>query len=176
MGPHMSSAKNTADVRREFIEKIGLISQAEGMPRIAGRLFGMLVFDGELVSFGDLATRLDVSRASISTSIRLLEERGLVKRIAKSGERQDFFQLAPAPYTTMLKLSQMRIQLTRDDIVQTIKSLPESPDVKARLADYARFYEAISAGLSMALTELHDDYASSVSTQNATIQEPIDDR
>ncbi len=45
-------------IREDFIEKTGLITQAEGLPRIAGRVFGMLIFDGELVSFGDLATRL----------------------------------------------------------------------------------------------------------------------
>ncbi|MDG1076042.1 MAG: ArsR family transcriptional regulator, partial [Planktotalea sp.] len=65
-------------VRTDFIEKTGLITQAEGLPRIAGRVFGLLIYDGDVVSFGDLATKLQVSRASISTSIRILEERGLV--------------------------------------------------------------------------------------------------
>src|SRR6056300_574061 len=85
-------------IRSDFIEKTGLITQAEGLPRIAGRVFGMLIFDGDMVSFGDLAKRLQVSRASISTSIRILEERGLVKRMTRPGERQDYFQLASNPY------------------------------------------------------------------------------
>ncbi|MDG1067192.1 MAG: MarR family transcriptional regulator [Sulfitobacter sp.] len=83
----MSDPKTYDAVRADFIEKSGLISQAEGLPRIAGRVFGMLIFDGDMISFGELATRLQVSRASISTSIRILEERGLVKRMTKAGER-----------------------------------------------------------------------------------------
>ena len=150
----MSETKHTNLVRSEFIEKVGLITQAEGLPRIAGRVFGLLVFDGAAVSFGDLAEKLEVSRASISTSVRLLEERGLVKRIAKSGKRQDFFQLAPNPYATMLLISQKRMCSTRDEILQTINGLPQSSEARSRLTDYAAFYDAINAGLGMALDEL----------------------
>lgn len=141
-------------VRADFIEKIGLITQAEGLPRIAGRVFGMLVFDGEIVSFGDLATRLMVSRASISTSVRILEERGLVKRIAKPGHRQDFFQLAQNPYGTMLKGIQMRTRSTRDEIAQTIDRLPPEAGAVERLTAYAEFYAAIEGAVGVALTEL----------------------
>lgn len=143
-------------IRSDFIEKIGVITQAEGMPRIAGRVFGMLVFDGTAVSFADLAERLQVSRASISTSVRLLEERGLIKRIAKPGERQDFFQLAPAPYTTMLEGVQRRTRSVRNEIFETLQSLPENHEATERLNAYARFYTSVDTGLAIALTQLHD--------------------
>lgn len=138
-------------IRSEFIEKIGLINQAEGLPRVAGRVFGMLIFDGEMVSFGDLATRLQVSRASISTSIRLLEERGLVKRMTKPGERQDYFQLAPNPYATMLEGIQKRTRFTMGEIAQTIDSLPATASAVGRLIDYANFYASIDAAVTVAL-------------------------
>lgn len=141
-------------VRSYFIEKSGLISQAEGLPRIAGRVFGLLIFDGEMVSFGDLATRLQVSRASISSSIRLLEERGLIKRMAKPGERQDFFQLAPNPYATMLEGIQKRTRSTRDDIADTIASLPSDADAVERLNEYADFYASLDSAVAVALQEL----------------------
>ncbi|GLQ25553.1 GbsR/MarR family transcriptional regulator [Sulfitobacter pacificus] len=143
-----------ASVRSDFIEKTGLISQAEGLPRIAGRIFGMLMFDGEMVSFTEIATRLQVSRASISTSIRILEERGLVKRMAKPGERQDFFQLAENPYATMLTGIQKRTQATRDEIAQTIKNLPPAADAVNRLAAYADFYASLDAAVAVALDEV----------------------
>ena len=141
-------------VRSDFIEKSGLISQAEGLPRIAGRVFGLLIFDGEMVSFGALATRLQVSRASISSSIRLLEERGLIKRMTKPGERQDFFQLAPNPYATMLEGIQKRTQSTRDDIADTIASLPSDADAVERLKEYADFYASLDSAVAVALQEL----------------------
>jgi DNA-binding transcriptional regulator GbsR (MarR family) len=141
-------------IRADFIEKSGLISQAEGLPRVAGRVFGMLIFDGETVSFSDLAKRLQVSRASISTSIRLLEERGLVKRITKAGQRGDFFQLAPNPYATLLEGVHKRTQSTRDEIMQTIGALPANAEANMRLTEYADFYASLESAVTVAIDEL----------------------
>lgn len=151
----MSNSPPLESVRANFIEKSGLISQAEGLPRIAGRVLGMLIFDGTMVSFGDLATRLQVSRASISTSIRLLEERGLVKRMTKPGERQDYFQLAPNPYATMLEGVQKRMRTTRNEIAETINNLPPDADVTQRLRAYAEFYASTDEAVGMALLQLN---------------------
>jgi len=48
-----------------------------------------------MVSFGVVATRRSVSSAQHSTRGLIFEERGLIKRLFKPGERQDYFQLAP---------------------------------------------------------------------------------
>ncbi len=151
----MSEDQSIERIRGEFIEKTGMISQAEGLPRIAGRVFGMLIFDGEAVSFGDLATRLQVSRASISTSIRLLEERGLVKRLTKAGDRQDYFQLATNPYATMFDGILKRTRATREDIAQTIDSLPQDAEAVSRLTAYADFYASTEAAVHLALQQLN---------------------
>ncbi|MGJ8624843.1 MAG: GbsR/MarR family transcriptional regulator [Yoonia sp.] len=151
----MSDDPSYAETRSEFIEKTGLITQAEGLPRIAGRVFGMLIFDGDMVSFGDLATRLQVSRASISTSIRMLEERGLIKRVTKPGERQDYFQLAPNPYATMLEGLKKRTMATCGDIADTIQKLPPECDAVERLNAYAHFYALKDKVLDVALAELN---------------------
>jgi DNA-binding transcriptional regulator GbsR (MarR family) len=150
----MSEDPTLDAVRTDFIEKTGLVSQAEGLPRIAGRVFGMLIYDGDVVSFGDLATKLQVSRASISTSIRILEERSLVKRVTKPGERQDFFQLAPNPYATMLSSIRKRNQSIKAEIAQTIESLPDDADAVERLTAHANFYASLDAAVALALTEL----------------------
>lgn len=141
-------------IRTEFIEKTGLVSQAEGLPRIAGRIFGLLIFDGQAVSFGDLAERLMVSRASISTSIRLLEERSLVRRVTRPGERQDFFELAPDPYATMLRGIQKRNRAVAADIARTIRSLPQDAEAIPRLTAYADFYTSTDAAVGHALRDL----------------------
>jgi len=150
----MSDDQSVDAVRSEFIEQSGQISQAEGLPRIAGRVFGLLIFDGDAVSFGDLATRLQVSRGSISSSIRILEERGLIKRTSKPGERQDYLQLAPNPYATMLEGVQKRHRVIKDDIARTIESLPADADAVKRLQDHADFYGSLDAAIGLALKEL----------------------
>ena len=141
-------------IRTDFIEMTGLTTQAEGLPRIAGRVFGLLIYDGQTVSFGDLATKLQVSRASISTSIRILEERGLIKRVTKPGERQDFFQLAPNPYATMLDGIHKRNRAIQADITDTIQRLPANSDAIGRLTAHANFYASLDAAVAVALSRL----------------------
>ncbi|WP_298862258.1 MarR family transcriptional regulator [uncultured Sulfitobacter sp.] len=162
-------------VRTDFIEKTGLITQAEGLPRIAGRVFGMLIFDGEVVSFGDLATKLQVSRASISTSIRILEERGLVKRVTKPGERQDFFQLAPNPYATMLERIHKRNRSIQADIAETIRSLPANSEALGRLNAHANFYASLDAAVAVALSELDTSRNTSAMLQPTAPKDYADD-
>ena len=131
-------------VRSEFIEKTGLIAQNLGIPRVAGRVLGMLLFDGEAVSFGDLARELQVSRGSISTSTRLLEDRALIKRLTKPGERQDFFQLAERPFPNMLARVQQELSRAQEDIQATVSEICDSrPDIKARVQDYANLHTAL---------------------------------
>lgn len=150
----MSDTAAITATRSDFIEKIGLVIQAEGLPRIAGRVFGLLIFDGDAVSFGDLATRLKVSRGSISSSIRLLEERGLIRRITKPGDRQDYFQLAPDPYITLLQGFRKRAKSAQDEIAQTIRALPAGTQAIPRLQDYAAFYAATDAAIGAAISDL----------------------
>ncbi len=172
----MSENPSLDAVRSDFIEKSGLISQAEGLPRIAGRVFGLLIFDGDMVSFGDLATRLQVSRASISSSIRLLEERGLVKRMSKPGERQDYFQLAPNPYATMLNGIKRRTRATRDEIGRTIEALPANTEAAERLTAYADFYASIDAAVTVALDTLHTTPTNAAHEQGNAPKDQSDDQ
>ena len=91
-----------SDKLEKFIEGMGVIAQADGMPRIAGRLIAFMVIEEGPFSFSDLAIKLGVSRASISTNTRLLENMGIIDRVGKSGDRQDYFQLADDPYVKLL--------------------------------------------------------------------------
>ena len=156
----MDGAQVFDEVRSDFIEKMGLVAQGEGLPRGAGRVFALLVFDGEAIAFGDLADALQISRASVSTAVRLLEERGLVKRMARPGDRQDYFQVAPNAFATMLGSTGARIRNAQAEIDATIAALPDADEgPRARLAEYSRFYGAIGDGLRVAMDRLQDEKA-----------------
>jgi len=148
----METTEKLDRLRDDFIARMGVIASNDGMPRMSGQVFAMLVFEGEEVAFGDLAKRLSVSRATISTSIRLLEERGLIRRINKAGDRQDYFQLADDAYAAMTKFALAGTRRSQAEIDDTIDKLPEeAQDVRARLEAFASFYNAISAALEDAI-------------------------
>lgn len=137
--------KELEQTRAEFIEKIGVMAQGDGLPRIAGRLLGLLIWDGHAISFGDLAIKLQVSRASISSATRILEERRLIKRTAKPGDRQDYLQIADKPYIKMMESVADGIEAAKAEIRDTLDDIPEAnQDVRDRVQAYANFYDVLS--------------------------------
>ncbi|MCW1956703.1 hypothetical protein [uncultured Lentibacter sp.] len=143
------------ETRSAFIEKIGLKAQADGLPRIAGRVLGLLIWDGTAVSFASLADQLMVSRGSISSATRILLERRLIKRIAKAGERQDFFQLSDAPYVSMMEATKISLDNAKDEIDATLNDIPDAQtEIKARVAAYADFYGKMSKAVDGILTDM----------------------
>jgi DNA-binding transcriptional regulator GbsR (MarR family) len=128
----------------EFVERMGLITQAEGLPRIAGRILGLMVVHGGPFGFADLAERLSVSRASISTNTRLLEDLGVIERTATPGDRQDYFRLSRQPYARLMRGVVERMRRAREVVQGAQGELP--PDMAAaqeRLAELDAFYEAL---------------------------------
>ncbi len=131
-------------VIEQFVERIGLIAQADGLPRIAGRIMGLLVIHGGPFSFAELAQRLQVSRGSISTNSRLLENLGVIERVARPGDRQDYFQIRSDPYVELLKGSLGRLRKAREAVADTQRKLPDGwADTQTRLADLDAFYKGL---------------------------------
>lgn len=160
----MTGKKPTSDdpaldaIRVDFIERIGLVAQSEGLPRTSGRLFGLLIFDGTAHAFGDLATALQVSRASISTSVRLLEERGLIRRVTRPGSRQDYLQLSDNPFEALIETAQKRVAMARREIEAVRDALPKgATGPESRLSSYANFYRSIETGLDGSRKYLRDE-------------------
>jgi DNA-binding transcriptional regulator GbsR (MarR family) len=140
--------KSAETARADFIEKIGVIAQSEGLPRIAGRVLAMLLYDGERVSFAQLATALKTSRGSISSSVRMLESQQSIKRLAKAGDRQDYFQVVDNAFVNMVEASAARARLAAADIEESLNEIHLSETgARARVAIYAASYRAMDDGL-----------------------------
>jgi DNA-binding transcriptional regulator GbsR (MarR family) len=63
-----------------FIEGMGLYFENQGIPRIGGRMLGLLMIAHWPLSAEDLASILQISRGSVSTNLRLLLTSGLVEK------------------------------------------------------------------------------------------------
>ena len=137
-------ADKPQDVVVEFVEQMGLILQAEGLPRIAGRIMGLMIMHGGPFSLTELAAGLTVSRASISTNTRLLEELGVIERTAMPGDRQDYFRLSRQPYARMLRGVVRRMRRAREVVESTREALPQAMNgAQHRLNELDSFYEAL---------------------------------
>ena len=127
----------------EFIERMGMIAQADGLPRIAGRLMGFFVIHGGPVSFSELSERLQVSRASVSNNTRLLEGLGVIERTSRPGDRQDYFRIADAPYRRLLEGVVERMGRASQAAGAAERDLPADwTDARRRLAELSDFYSS----------------------------------
>ncbi len=119
---------------QKFIEKMGLIFETDGMPRIAGRVLGLLLLSPEALSLDDLSELLRVSKASASTNARLLERMGALERVAKPGDRRDYYHVDAAASERMLEVRLERLVRLHGLVAEGLETVPfESPEVRARL-------------------------------------------
>ncbi len=139
----MGMARNHLDT---FIDRMGLVAEADGLSRIAGRIMGLMVVEGGPLSFSEIGERLAISRASVSTNTRFLERIGVIERVTIKGERQDYFQLAKAPYARLLEGSIARIKKAESVVADAKAELsPDEVERKRRLDELGAFYEALAA-------------------------------
>ncbi|MFI9559208.1 GbsR/MarR family transcriptional regulator [Nonomuraea endophytica] len=74
----------------DFTESFAALLEQQGMPRMAARVLACLwVTDSGTLTAADLVQRLRVSPASISQTIALLEQQGLIKRERAPGGRRE---------------------------------------------------------------------------------------
>lgn len=134
---------------QDFIEAMGMIYQADSLPRIAGRIVGLLMIKDAPFSLQELSDHLQVSRGSISTNTRLLEQIGMINRIAKLGERQAFYHLAKDPYVNFMEGALLRIKKAQSVVRTAQKNIPKSQKGAHRnLADIRHFYDVTIEGVT----------------------------
>jgi DNA-binding transcriptional regulator GbsR (MarR family) len=128
----------------QFVERMGLICEKEGMARSAGRIFGLLLVGGRPYSLDELAETLQASKASASTNCRMLEQLGMIQRVSSLGDRRDFYKVEGDPWEKMLRVAQQRWR----DMVHAFSDAratlpPQLADGRHRLEEAERFHELL---------------------------------
>lgn len=88
--------------RRNFVEAGGHTTQSFGLGRILGQIYALLYLSPHPMCLDDIAAELDVSKASVSTTIRQLERWTAVKKVWVRGNRRDFYE-AETDFQSVLK-------------------------------------------------------------------------
>ncbi|MEM9557144.1 MAG: MarR family transcriptional regulator [Acidobacteriota bacterium] len=153
----MTDACSREETIQSFVEAMGRDFEKESMPRIAGRVFGLLLLETGPHGLQQLAERLRVSRASVSTNTRLLEERGMIERVTLPGDRRDYYRIGEAPGLSMLDKASERIRVTHQLLSSMRYRLADcAPEARSRLRSMERVYEAFLSAIDHAFDELSD--------------------
>jgi DNA-binding transcriptional regulator GbsR (MarR family) len=125
----------------EFVERVGRFYEGDGAPRTSGRMLGLLMLAPGELSIDEIADRLKVSRASVSTNARSLEGYRVVERVSHTGDRRDFYRIAADLERTLVRYRMERLAKV-EELLQAGTATPAARDerVRGRLQGLARIH------------------------------------
>lgn len=129
---------------QRFIDAIGEYFAQFGLSGVSGRLLGlMMVADGPL-TLDDMADALAVSRASISTNIRLIKAIGFVDKVSMPRDRRDFYRCSSDPWGAVIRTDLVSTDMLASIARRGLMAIPEDASGSARthvedLLDFCEF-------------------------------------
>ena len=144
----MGNREKMEETTTDLVERFGRQFEADGLPRSAGRMLGLLLVSAEPRSLEELAERLQSSRTSMNTNARLLERMGAIERTTRPGDRRDYYRIVENFHVRMLESRLEHFRGTRDLITRAVDCCPEGDaQVHDRLCLFANFYDDVVAML-----------------------------
>jgi DNA-binding transcriptional regulator GbsR (MarR family) len=141
-----------------------MLWEADGLPRIAGRIFALALISNEARSLDEIAETLGVSKASVSNDTRLLERLGFIERVSRPGDRKDYYQSSDRSFERAIAERVRRLGELQS-LIESGKALAiASPAVRARLDDHHTAFSHVTKALQFALQELQARHRSRETT------------
>ena len=125
-----------------FIENISRYFESYGIPRIGGRIMGLLMITQEPLSAEEIAATLKVSRASISINLRFAQQIGLAQKVSFPGDRITYYIFPETGLEGTLAIEIQGLGVMKRLIGQGLAALPSEDPASDRmkgLADWADF-------------------------------------
>jgi DNA-binding transcriptional regulator GbsR (MarR family) len=127
----------------------------DGLPRIAGRIYGLMLISEEALSLDEIAESLSVSKASVSTDTRLLERMGFVERVSKPGDRKDYYQHTEGSFERAIA-ERIRRMHELESLIESGRELATSRAIRERMADHHFAFSQITKSLQTTLEALQE--------------------
>src|SRR6476620_12241883 len=151
---HRPLAARTRSTRKDFVERFAVAKEADGLPRIAGRIFGLLLTGERDLSLDEITRELGASKGSASVNTRLLEQRGFIERISRPGDRRDYYRIMRDLFERTMEQRLAKWHRLHD-VVEFGMSAPDlSPTVRNRLKNFEAAQNNIREVIETALTRL----------------------
>lgn len=138
---------------------MGLFMELLGASRTMGRLYGwLMICDPPQQSLTALAKSLAVSKASVSTVARQLQEGGLIERLP-SATRQHVYRVRPGGFTSVMdaQLSRMKLGIDAAEFGLSLVG-DDRAEQRERLEDFRDFCEFSTQAYHDELIRLWTDY------------------
>lgn len=128
----------------QYIEEIGTLFEKSGVARVAGRILGLLLIARQPLNQAEIATTLQVSRASVSTNLQLLQAYNLTRITPrrKQADRRDYYEIAPGSWEKAFMNAEGKIKQVRDLARSGLKIVAnDNKAAQRRLMEMEALYE-----------------------------------
>jgi DNA-binding transcriptional regulator GbsR (MarR family) len=143
----------------EFVDRVGLFMEMLGATRTMGRVYGwLLICDPPQQSLSELTKALSVSKASVSTVARQLQDSGMIERLP-SPTRQHHYRVTPGGFSSVLdtQLSLMKPGIDVADFGLSVLK-KDRAEQRERLEDFRDFCEFSGQDYREELMQRWNDY------------------
>ncbi|MCP4573977.1 MAG: MarR family transcriptional regulator [bacterium] len=160
-------------IRQEFIQDFGEGYLGFGLPKLMGRIVGLLLLEEEALSLDQIADYLQVSKGPISQITRRLSERGLIRKVWVPGSRRDHYvaedEIFARAFATHADLLDRNRLLAAKYNGHQDESGGERPNHFARrVHEMQRFYELMGEHLGRFLEQWRHERSTMISTWHTT--------
>jgi len=120
-------------LEEEFVGFISNVFRSYGLGDLASKIIGILYLEPEAVAMEDIARKTGYSLASISNTMKILGNIGVVQRIKKPGTKKVFFYMEK----DLARLNIMKLRAAQNNFIKPAKEiLPQIIDkYKNRIKD-----------------------------------------
>jgi len=141
-----------------FIEDIGLYFERLGLPRMAGRILGvLLISDPPAQSITEIGEKLNASKSSISIMARLLIESGLIEKVPSPIPRRDYFKFKTGGWILYMQQWFELMSGLHKITERGIALLNEKPaDLKSRLMEAHDLFSYLEEHFPLLLEKLRN--------------------
>lgn len=139
----------TSSRLRHFPEEVGLLFHTMGGQRMLGRVLGwLMVCHPPEQTAAEIAEALDISAGSVSTTMRLMIQGGLVDKVGVPGDRSVRYRIRNGMWVDMMRGRMGLMDLFVDLMDRGLVALEGEPEErKARVREVRAFYAFLRAEL-----------------------------
>ncbi|MDO5692368.1 MAG: MarR family transcriptional regulator [Pseudomonadota bacterium] len=123
------------DTARRFVVHWGEMGSAWGVNRTVSQIHALLYYHGRPLNAEDIADTLSVARSNVSTSLKELQNWGLVRVTHVLGDRRDYFETSSDVWELFRTIVRERKEREFDPTTRLLRELVAQPGFEAEPAD-----------------------------------------
>lgn len=153
----MSQASVLTPEASQFVESWGSLGVLWGLNRSMARIHALFLVTDEPIELDQVARQLNISRGNASMCLKELRNWGVIQRVHKPGDRQDYYVAEPDVWTTFFRIAVERKKREFDPALHNLRHLlsegnfNESPKAQKRLEEMEELFSTANTILGALL-------------------------